>query len=250
MIALQFDGPVAVIHLARGQARNALPRAGWQALADAVGQVAQSDARALVLASTDPAAFSAGSDLAEIGDLADHPDRRAEFRQLMRAAMDPLRSLSIPTLAAIDGDCFGAGVALALACDLRLAGPRARFAITPARLGLSYPGEDVARLVEAVGRGQAARLLLSAEAIDAAEAARIGLVQLAVASARDEAMRQARLCAANVAGSLAALKAVLDGGAAPEALARADALFDGCFDQPEFRARVAAFLSRPRDGQS
>lgn len=246
MISLQFDGPLAVLRLDRPQARNALPRAGWQALAEDLGRIGRSDARVLLLASTDPAAFCAGSDLGEIGALADQPEQRAEFRQLMRAAMEPLRELPIPTVAAIDGDCFGAGVALALACDIRIAGARARFAITPAKLGLSYPGEDVARLVEAVGRGQAARLLFGGEAIGAAEAARIGLVELAVADAADEAWRFARTCAANAAGSLAALKAVLDSGAGDAA----DAQFDACFDHPDFRERVAAFQARPRARQA
>jgi len=242
MISLQFDGPLALLRLDRPEARNALSRAGWIGLAEAIERVRGSQARALVLGSAHGAAFCAGSDLAEIGSLADAPDQRAEFRQLMRRAMDPLRDLPIPTLAAIDGDCFGAGVALALACDIRIGGARARFAITPARLGLSYPQEDVARVVAAVGRGQAARLLFGGETISTAEAARIGLIELAVSDAGDEAMRLAGLCAANAASSIAALKSVLDAGPGE---AR-DALFDDCFDHPEFRARVAAFHARPR----
>lgn len=246
MITLDFDGPLALIRLDRPAARNALPRAGWQALAEAIAQVQASDARVLILGSAHGAAFCAGSDLSEIGALADHPKQRAEFRRLMRAAMDPLRALAIPALAVIEGDCFGAGVALALACDIRVAGTRARFAVTPAKLGLSYPQQDVARLVEAVGRGQAARLLFAGEAVDAGEAARIGLVELAVDDAWAEGHRLARLCAGNAPGSLAALKAVLDAGPGDAG----DTLFDACFDHPDFRARVAAFHARPRAGRT
>lgn len=246
MITLDFDGPLAVIRLDRASARNALPRAGWIALARAVDEVRGSAARALVLGSADPAGFCAGSDLGEIGELTDRPELRPEFRRLMREAMDPLRRLAIPTFAAIDGDCFGAGVALALACDVRVGGARARFAITPARLGLSYPRQDVARLVEAVGRGQAARLLFAGEAIGPDEAVRIGLVELAVERAWDEAERLARLCAGNAANSLAALKIALDAGPGEAEDARTDALFDACFDHAEFRERVAAFRARPR----
>ena len=95
----------------------------------------------------------------------------------MRAALDALRDLPIPTIASIEGPCYGAGVALAMACDLRIAGRGARFAITPAKIGISYPQEDVHRLVALVGPGQAARLLFTAETIDGAEAERIGLVE-------------------------------------------------------------------------
>jgi enoyl-CoA hydratase/carnithine racemase len=77
----------------------------------------------------------------------------------------------------IEGAAYGAGLALALACDIRLAGPNAQLAATPAKLGISYPQEDVHRLVSLVGEGQAARLLLSAGSIDGREAERIGLVE-------------------------------------------------------------------------
>jgi enoyl-CoA hydratase/carnithine racemase len=96
----------------------------------------------------------------------------------MRGAIEALADLAVPTIAAVDGACYGAGVALALACDRRIAGRGARFAITPAKIGIAYPQEDVFRLVALVGRGQAARLLFTAEAIDADEAAAIGLVEL------------------------------------------------------------------------
>jgi enoyl-CoA hydratase/carnithine racemase len=96
----------------------------------------------------------------------------------MRDALDALRALPIPTVARIDGPCYGAGVALAMACDLRIATAGSRFAITPAKIGISYPQEDVHRLVALVGPGQAARLLFTAETIDGAEALRIGLVEL------------------------------------------------------------------------
>jgi enoyl-CoA hydratase/carnithine racemase len=96
----------------------------------------------------------------------------------MRGGLDRLRDLPIPTAALIEGACYGAGVALAMACDLRLASAGARFGITPAKLGIGYPQEDVHRLVGLVGAGQAGRLLFSAGTIDAAEAHRIGLVEL------------------------------------------------------------------------
>src|SRR5690606_8347347 len=118
-----------------------------------------------------------------------------------------LRALPVPTVAAIDGACYGAGVALAMACDLRLAAPDAPFAITPAKIGISYPQEDVHRLVALIGPGQAARLLFTGLSIDGAEAARIGLVDLAASAAEREEAIAAIL--ANGAESLATLKRAL-----------------------------------------
>ncbi len=67
---------------------------------------------------------------------------------------------------------------------MRVAGPDASFAITPARFGISYPQPDLERLASLVGPGQAARLLYTAETIDAAEAHRIGLIELVCGTGR------------------------------------------------------------------
>lgn len=166
MFRLTQDGEIARLTLDRPQARNAIPAAGWAELERLIATV---EGRLLIL-SGEGGAFCAGADLGDLAAL-----RRAE----MRSALDALRDLPMPTIARIDGACFGAGVALAMACDLRVAGPQARFAITPAKIGVSYPQEDVHRLVALVGPGQAARLLFTAETIDAAEAIRIGLAELA-----------------------------------------------------------------------
>jgi enoyl-CoA hydratase/carnithine racemase len=241
MISLVTSGAIAEIALDRPSTRNALNREGWHALADAIARVAASPARVLLLRSAVPGAFCAGSDLGELAGLAEEASGRAPFRHLMRAAIDALPRLDIATIAVIDGDCFGAGVALALGCDLRIAGEAARLAVTPAKLGISYPKEDVARLVAAVGHGQAARLLFAAEVIDGAEAARIGLVEIACASAEARARDLAEQIASNAGFSVAALKALL---AARSDSSSHDETFDQGFAGEDFRERLAAFQSR------
>lgn len=201
MIDLHFDGPVARLTLNRVEARNALAVRHWQALAGALPQVAASGAQLLVVSGAG-GAFSAGADLSEFETFHDDPAARASFRQAMRAAMDGLAALPVATIAWIDGPCFGAGVALAMACDLRLASPVARFAITPAKMGIGYPQEDVARLVALVGPGWAPRLLFTGSAIDAATAERIGLVE-SVADSADALIAEIAACDP---GSIAMLK--------------------------------------------
>lgn len=180
MIDLDMDGPVARLVLNRPEARNALPVGGWEALAERIALAGSSGAHMLVLSGAS-GAFCAGADLVEFDALRADQAARPRFRLAMRGAIDALRALPIATVARIHGPCFGAGVALAMGCDMRIAAPDARFAITPAKMGIGYPQEDVARLVSLVGPGWAARLLFSGEAIDAARAERIGLVE-AVAS--------------------------------------------------------------------
>ncbi len=186
MFRLIHDGDAARLTLDRPEVRNAIPAAGWAELARLTGEIAASGARLLVVGGAGEA-FCAGADLSDFPAFAGDPSASGRFRQAMRAGLDALTGLEIPTVALIDGPCYGAGVALALACDLRIAGPGARFAVPPARLGISYPQEDVHRLVAQIGAGQAARLLFTGETIDGAEAARIGLVELGGRSA-DEAI--------------------------------------------------------------
>jgi enoyl-CoA hydratase/carnithine racemase len=176
MFRLSYQERVARLSLDRPRARNAIPAASWADLAVRVAEVAASDAR-LFLLCAEGDAFCAGADLGDFAAMRDDEEGRLRFRETMRAAIDAIRQLPIPTIAMIDGACYGAGVALAIACDLRVAGRAARFAITPAKIGLSYPQEDVHRLVELVGPGRAARMLFTAAAIDGDEALAIGLVE-------------------------------------------------------------------------
>jgi enoyl-CoA hydratase/carnithine racemase len=177
MIRLGTEGKIVRLLLDRPAARNAISPEGWDQLATRIADVGRTDARLLVVMGADEA-FCSGVDLSDFRVFHNNPEESRRLRQRIRVALDRLRALEIPTVAMIEGPCYGAGVALAMACDLRIAAPEAKFAITPAKLGLSYPQEDVHRLVRLVGAGQAARLLFTADGIDAAEARRIGLVEM------------------------------------------------------------------------
>jgi enoyl-CoA hydratase/carnithine racemase len=222
MFQLDFDDSVARLTLNRPEARNAIPAAGWGKLGDAIAQVEAGDARLLVVTGADRT-FCAGADLADFQAMQGDEAAAGRFRTEMRAGLDAVRNLPIPTIARIEGYCYGAGVALAMACDLRLAHPRAQFAITPAKLGISYPQEDVHRLVELVRPGQAARMLLSATPLRAEEAKEIGLVDADLA--HETALIAAIL--ANDPASLAMLKQAIRRATAG---ARSDPEMDAGFD--------------------
>lgn len=233
MFRLTRTGDLARLVLDRPEARNAIPLAGWSELGRLLGELG--DVRLLIVSGE--GAFCSGADLADFSAMRDDESRIVFFREAMRAALDTLRALPIPTVATVGGACYGAGVALAMACDLRIASPAARFAITPAKIGISYPQEDVHRLVELVGPGQAARLLFTALAIDGAEAERIGLVELCADD--DTAIVEAIL--ANDPASLAALKRGI--GLAVEGRSRdagQDAMFDALIAGPALAARLEA----------
>ena len=232
MIRLSSSDGVARIALDRADARNALPTAAWHELAAVVAQV-PADARVVLVASDVPGIFSAGADLVDLARLATDVPARAAFRTAMRAGIDAVAALPMPVVAAVTGGCHGAAVALALACDLIVATPNARFAIPPARLGIGYPAADVARLAGRVGRGQAARLLFTAAAIDAVEAHRIGLADLL-----DDPGAVASAIAANDAAALCLLKRTLRDPAGPWL----DQEFEGSFAARRFVTGTARYL--------
>lgn len=242
MIDWTLDDRIATLTLANPAARNAIPLAGWRRLAEALGEIAASDACVLILRSCVAGIFSAGADISEFSTFAEDLDAAAGFRTTMRAGIEAFAALPIPTIAAIDGGCYGAAVALALAADMRLAGATASFAVTPAKLGIGYPAEDVARLIAQIGRGQASRMLFSAQSIDAAEAARIGLVELTVDCALDEAAALASKVATHPREAIGQLKRTLADPSDPSHAAAFDAAFAG----PAFAAALAAFKSRKK----
>lgn len=233
-LALDETG-LARLTLNRPERRNAVPRAGWDALAARVAETQTAGGRLLVVSGAG-GAFSAGADLS---DFPMEPKEAAAFRTAMRGALDAIAGLPFPTVARIDGACYGAGVALAMACDLRLATPGAAFAITPAKIGISYPQEDAHRLVALVGPGQAARLLFTGLHVDATEAARIGLVELVAIAAELDGLIAAIL--ANGAESLVTLKRAIGlaaGGTRQDAAQ--DARFDALLGGPELARRLEA----------
>jgi len=244
MFDLTLDGPVARLRLDRPEARNAIPARDWALLAHRCGEAVRSGARLLILSGTEQA-FCAGADLEDFPAFAADPKATSAFRTMMRTGLEALRDLPIATIAAIEGPCYGAGVALAMACDIRVAGEGARFAITPAKFGISYPQEDVARLVALVGPGQASRLLLGTVTVDPAEAARIGLVELAAADIGLAVEELTAALLANSGESIAALKmAIRLAGQGLTRDDRQDRSFDALFGSADFRDRLAAL--RPR----
>ncbi|TGX56309.1 enoyl-CoA hydratase/isomerase family protein [Sphingomonas gei] len=236
MINITRDGPVATIALARAEAKNALPIAAWRALAAAAREVC--DSRAIILKSDVAGIFSAGADVREFEALQGDPALRGAFRTAMRDAIDAISALPMPVVAAVDGGCFGAAVALILAADIRVAGNHAEFATTPARLGLGYPQEDVARLSAQVGKGMASLMLFTGDRLVPDEAKRIGLVELRAKKAIETATGLAAAIADNAPEAVRLLKRTLRGG---EGL---DQAFDHAFGGNEFAEGLAAFRER------
>lgn len=174
------DGPadgVRILTLNDPDRRNALSPALQSELSAAVETVrTDATARVLVVAGSGPA-FSAGADLPALFGNVDRDI--AEIRAGLHAIYDSflrVRRLEIPTIAVVHGAAVGAGVNLAMSCDVRIAGPGARFGITFTKLGLHPGGGCTYFLTRALGRQRALSLILDGATLDATEALRLGLV--------------------------------------------------------------------------
>lgn len=162
---------VRTLTLSRPERRNALDPEHLQLLSRAVDDaVAHGRIRALVVTGEGPA-FCAGYDLGvPFVEGSTAPDA------LVVSTMAALRACPLPTVARVHGPAFGAGLELAISCDVRLAGPDAKFCLPPAKLGIAYAPAGLARLVSLVGTSRARLMTFSARVLPATTAAAWGLV--------------------------------------------------------------------------
>ncbi|MFP4591601.1 MAG: enoyl-CoA hydratase/isomerase family protein [Halobacteriales archaeon] len=167
---------VATVTIDRPEARNAMNEAVRDELKLAMAALDDADAvRTVVLTGSDEAAsFVAGADVRDLQgrgplDQRTHGERPRVYEAVAEAG--------VPVIAAINGHALGGGCELALACDVRIAREDAKLGQPEVTLGLMPGGGATQRLPRLVGPGQARRLVLAGEVIDATEAARIGLVE-------------------------------------------------------------------------
>jgi enoyl-CoA hydratase/carnithine racemase len=196
--------------------------------------------------------FAAGADISEFDQVYKDRPTAGVYAEGVHDAVDALARLDRPVLAQIEGFCVGAGSALALACDIRLAADDARFGITPAKLGLMYNLADTKRLVDAVGPGKAKDILFTGRLLDAAEALAFDMTDFVAPAAELEAAVQAKaaLICANSQWSIRASKRVvqqiIDG--VPEDTDETRGWFVDAVMARDFQEGRAAFMAkRPPD---
>jgi 2-(1,2-epoxy-1,2-dihydrophenyl)acetyl-CoA isomerase len=196
-------GPIAEITLNRPDVRNAYSDEMIAELVAALSRAEADDEARVVLITGAGSAFCAGGDLKSMKERSgmfsgDPVELRDRYLRGMQTIPRRFHSLEKPTIAVVNGPAIGAGLGLALMCDLRVASARAKFGSTFARVGL-IPGDGGAYLLNrVVGFSRAIELILTARVIDADEALSIELVHRVVPhdELRDHALELARSIAA------------------------------------------------------
>ena len=172
-VRVSISDGAGFLELDRPSRANAYDTATLQALEQGLATLAADDAvRVVVLGSSTPGKFCGGADLTEL--------RRRGATDALElyslAVFDRLAACPRPTIAAVDGPAFGGGLELALACDLRLASDRARFALPETGLGILPAAGGTFRLPRLVGQARARQMILFGQQLDARRALRWGLV--------------------------------------------------------------------------
>jgi enoyl-CoA hydratase/carnithine racemase len=249
-MAAHKDGAIGWITFDNPARRNAVSLEMWQALADIVADYAADDAiRVIVLKGAGDKAFVSGADISEFGEKRSSAQNSREYNETSLRAMTALQDVDKPTIAMIRGWCVGGGVALAVACDIRIASDDSGFAIPAAKLGLGYNFEGVRRLVQLVGPAFAREIFFTARKFTAAEAVAMGLVNRLVPAAELEASvrEYAGTIAGNAPLTVASIKtlvaqALKDESARDMALCRE--VVDRCFASADYVEGRTAFMEK------
>ncbi|OBA76069.1 enoyl-CoA hydratase [Mycobacterium sp. 1554424.7] len=238
MIGVTQTEAVMTIELQRPERRNALNSQLVDELREAIQKAGDDGSTRVIVLTGQGTVFCAGADLSGDAFAADYPDRLIELHKVMDAA-------PIPVIGAINGPAIGAGLQLAMQCDLRVAVADAFFQFPTSKYGLALDNWSIRRLSSLVGHGRARAMLLTAEKLTTDVALQTGMVN------RIGTLADAQAWAAEVA-TLAPLaiqhaKRVLnDDGSIEEAWPEHKELFDRAWSsQDVVEAQVARIEKRP-----
>jgi enoyl-CoA hydratase/carnithine racemase len=178
-VRVETEGGVVVITIDRPHARNAIGLATIGELEAVLAELERSQAAVVVLTGAGDRAFISGGDLRELEKV--RTLKKAEAMALrMRAVLDRLIGLPMPVIAALNGHALGGGAEVAVAADIRIAADDITIGFTQSVLGIMPAWGGAERLTDLVGRSRALMLLCGGEAVPAAEALSIGLVDRVV----------------------------------------------------------------------
>ena len=206
------DNGVASITLNRPEKLNSFDSAMHDELYTALGGAADDERIRCIVLRGEGRGFSAGADLAQVVREADgDPDLGEYLRTTYSRLVKRMTGIEKPIVAALHGPVYGAGVGIALACDLRVAAQSAKFSVAFIKIGLMPDAGVTFLLPRVVGLGRAMEMSMLGDAVEAEEAYRIGLVNKVVAdeSLLEEARNMAEHLATMPTGALGRIKGAL-----------------------------------------
>lgn len=246
------DGPIGRLVLSNPAKHNAMTADMWAALPGALRALdADPQIRVIVLEGDGDQAFVSGADISQFAAVRTEADAQARYAQTVEDAYLAPSRCGKPVIAKIRGICFGGGLGLAAACDLRFCRDDARFRMPAARLGLGYGTVGVGRFLQLLGAQATMDIFFSARVFDAADALRMGFVQCAEPPERFDRVVEdwCALAADNAPLTLRALKRTVTELARDPAdrdMASVEAALAACSESEDYREGARAFMEKRR----
>jgi enoyl-CoA hydratase/carnithine racemase len=244
-VSYEVSDGVAHVTIERPDKKNAMSLEVFDQLTELAERAARDEAVGAVVVAGRGGTFSSGIDLTVFGDQL-HEGVDPDFIARLQAAYTAYEDLDKPTIAAIEGYCFGGGIQLAIACHLRAVAPTAQLAVLESRWGLVPDLGGTWRLPRLVGLGRATELTLTARRVGADEALAIGLAEVPLEG--DDPHAEAHELAARLAAGPGALRRaprLLRENVARDreaALAAEAATQVRCIEGPDFAEAITAHL--------
>ena len=244
------EGEIATVTLNNPARLNALSKPMWVALGAAMQELSGDESlRCVVLRGAGDKAFAAGADIAEFASARADARQAKDYGEIIHSTMQSVARCRHPVIALIKGACVGGGLEIAAMCDLRICGESSRFGVPIKNLGLTMGYGELQGVLALVGRAVALEILLEGRVFGAAEALQKKLVNRVVADADVE--REAYALAARIAAGAPLVarwhKQYLE-RLTVAAQIPAPEWDEGyaCFDTADYRAGVAAFLTKAK----
>ena len=243
-------GAVGWIVFNQPEKRNAVSIDMWEAIPGALERfAADPEVRVIALKGAGDKAFVSGADISQFEKDRSSAEGVKRYEEIGDRAQGLLSGSAKPTVAMIRGYCLGAGINIALCCDLRIASDDARFGIPAARMGLGYRVSATKNLVDIVGPARTREILITAKQYTAPEALAMGLVHRVVPAAELDAATDEMLAgiAANAPLTQAAAKFIVrellkTNGGLDEAACKA--AVQRCFDSKDYKEGRRAFMEK------
>ncbi|MDN5351923.1 MAG: enoyl-CoA hydratase [Clostridiales bacterium] len=246
-VLLEIESGIAVLKFNRPKALNALNTEMLTEIGEAMDALAADDSVRVVVLTGEGKAFIAGAAIDEMKDKT--PDGARVFSELGISVFQKIEDLEKPVIAVINGFALGGGCELAMACDIRLAGEKAKFGQPEVGLGITPGFGGTQRMSRLVGLAKAKELIFTGRMINAFEAKEIGLVNTVADQdgLMEQAMELAREIAANGKTAVRYAKAALNRGydtSIVTGLQLERNLFGLCFATADQKEGMTAFLEK------
>jgi len=251
-ILTRVEGPTRWLTFNQPEKHNAVSLEMSEAACEVIDAFAGNiDERVLVVEGAGDKAFVSGADISEFDKKRNNAETSDEYGRLFFKMFEALRDVEKPTIAMIQGYCFGGGVAIATCCDIRLCANDALFAVPAARLGVGYRAEFVKMLLDIVGPAKAKEILYAVRRFSAAEAFGMGLVnQVTSASELPKLVADyTTSIGENAPLSLRAAKIIVNELLKDKSVRntpKTKQVIDDCADSEDFRNARRAFMNKEK----